>query len=94
MEAVRYEKKAERWGIWEITVQGPSEGNPFTEQSISVELCSKNEKKSVDGFYDGEGIYKARFMPSFAELYEFRLTSSFGVEEQGVFEVSDRKSVV
>ncbi|WP_251387469.1 DUF5605 domain-containing protein [Mediterraneibacter agrestimuris] len=88
MEAVRYEKKAERWGIWEITVQGPSEGNPFTEQSISVELCSKNEKKSVDGFYDGEGIYKARFMPSFAELYEFRLTSSFGVEEQGVFEVS------
>lgn len=27
MEAVKYEKKAERWGIWEIMLQGPSEGN-------------------------------------------------------------------
>ena len=31
----------------------------------------KNEKKTVDGFYDGDGIYKVRFMPSFTDEYTF-----------------------
>lgn len=88
MEKVTYHQTAERWGIWEIAIQGPSDGNPFTEQHVSAEIYSKNEKKYVDGFYDGEGIYKVRFMPSFEEDYEFCLTTSFGVEEKGSFAVT------
>ena len=27
-----YKKQVERWGMQEIVLQGPTEGNPFTEQ--------------------------------------------------------------
>ena len=30
----------------------------------------------MDGFYDGEGVYKVRYMPSFVELYTFEVTGS------------------
>lgn len=30
----------------------------------------------MDGFYDGEGVYKVRYMPSFVELYTFKVTGS------------------
>lgn len=89
MKTVVYNTTAERWGIWEVTVHGPSEGNPFTEQKISVRIQSKNEKKCIEGFYDGDGIYKVRFMPSFKEKYEFQLFSTFGVEEGGTFDVTE-----
>ena len=54
----------EKWGIFEVSLKGPSAGNPFTEQSVSATFRSKNEIVTVDGFYDGDGVYKVRFMPS------------------------------
>ena len=30
----------------------------------------------MDGCYDGEGVYKVRYMPSFVELYTFEVTGS------------------
>ena len=58
----------ERWGMLEVSVNGPTEGNPFTEQSFFGTFTSKNEKVRATGFYDGEGVYKVRFMPSFEAL--------------------------
>lgn len=55
----------EKWGLFEVSLKGPSAGNPFTEQSVSATFRSKNEIVTVDGFYDGDGVYKVRFMPSF-----------------------------
>ena len=54
----------EKWGLFEVSLKGPSAGNPFTEQSVSATFRSKNEIVTVDGFYDGDGVYKVRFMPS------------------------------
>ena len=55
---------AERWGVFEVTVTGPEEGNPFTEREFSGVFRGKNEEKLVSGFYDGGGVYRVRFMPS------------------------------
>ena len=43
-------------------------------------LLGKNEKIVIDGFYDGDGIYKVRFMPSFEGDYKFLITGNFSDE--------------
>lgn len=72
--------KIEKWGIFEYSAKGKTEGNPFTDYSISAHFESKSEDKTVSGFYDGGGNYKVRFMPSFEETYRFTVYGSFSEE--------------
>ena len=65
MEKLNYQDSVEQWGLWEIEIPGPSTGNPFKEQTVKAVITGKNETKEIDGFYDGNGKYKVRFMPSF-----------------------------
>lgn len=44
---------------------------------ITGTFTSKSESKTVKGFYDGEGVYRVRYMPSFAEEYRFEIAGSF-----------------
>lgn len=67
----------ERWGIFEATVMGPQEGNPFLEWKFQGEFRSKNEVVQADGFYDGDGLYKVRFMPSFEGAYTYETSGNF-----------------
>jgi len=53
----------ERWKVFEISLKGPSDGNPFKEVSLSCMFMNKQDTTTVPGFYDGEGVYKIRFMP-------------------------------
>ena len=53
----------EKWRVFELTLKGTSKGNPFTEIQLSAEFTNGNQKKIIHGFYDGNGIYKIRFMP-------------------------------
>ena len=81
---MRYVK---RWGVFEETVNGPKEGNPFTEQTITGLFNSENESVKVTGFYDGEGIYRIRFMPSYEGKYDYVIHTSFLEEDiSGTFE--------
>ena len=54
----------ERWGILELTLTGKTDGNPFTDCSIRGRFSGDREDVTVSGFYDGNGIWKIRFMPS------------------------------
>jgi len=67
----------EKWGVFEAAVRGPQDGNPFTEQFFSAVFRGKCETVEVDGFYDGDGIYKVRFMPSFEGAYTYETRGSF-----------------
>ena len=71
---IKYPDTAEQWGVWEISLEGRTDGNPFTDYPVTGVFTSKNETKQAEGFYDGNGIYKVRFMPSFAETYTFTIT--------------------
>ena len=53
------------WDMAEFEFRGHSEGNPFTDYDIYGEFSNINETKTVSGFYDGNGIYRVRFMPAF-----------------------------
>ena len=53
----------ERWGVYEVSLSGPSGGNPFLDVRLGAHFRFGNRVVDVDGFYDGEGVYRIRFMP-------------------------------
>ena len=94
MRRYNYEKQVEKWDVLEVTVEGHSDKNPFVDYEIQGIFTGKHETVTVDGFYDGEGVYKVRYMPSFVELYTFEVTGSAidGEVLNGKFQVT-RKSI-
>lgn len=59
----------EKWGMLELTFHGKAEGNPFVDYELSACFTNELETVTIKGFYDGEGIYKVRFMPSYEGEY-------------------------
>ncbi|HEY3394796.1 MAG TPA: DUF5060 domain-containing protein, partial [Lacipirellulaceae bacterium] len=53
----------ERWGVFELTLPGPASGNPFVDVQLTATFEHGDVKREVSGFYDGDGIYRVRFMP-------------------------------
>jgi len=74
---LKYEKAVEKWGVFEVSVPGKSEGNPFVDYAIEGEFTGAKEQRKVAGFYDGDGIYKVRFMPVEEGAYTFQIKGSF-----------------
>lgn len=76
-----------KYEVFEIVLDGPKTGNPYTEHTVSAFFHADKEEKSVFGFYDGCGIYKIRFMPSFEGTYSFTVRADFlDREETGSFQ--------
>ena len=83
-----FTKAVDRWDVFEWSCHGPTENNPFTEQWLKAEFSCGLESLCVDGFYDGDGVYRVRFMPSREGTYRFRITTSFPLENaEGTFTV-------
>lgn len=57
------EKTVEQWGVFEIALHGPTNGNPFVDVQLSAKFSQGASAIEVSGFYDGDGIYRVRFMP-------------------------------
>lgn len=53
----------EQWGVAAVTLDGPSDGNPFDDVKFSATFQIGDHKRDVVGFYDGDGKYVVRFMP-------------------------------
>ena len=45
MREINYVKTVEKWDIFEMTVPGYSENNPFTDYDIQGKFSSKKEDK-------------------------------------------------
>jgi len=54
---------AERWGVFELALSGPTAGNPFLDVQWSATFTQGERRITVPGFWDGGGTYKARFSP-------------------------------
>jgi hypothetical protein len=66
----------ERWDLFELALQGPASGNPFVEVEFSAEFKYKNRVVVPDGFYDGNGVYRVRFMPDTLGEWNYRTRSN------------------
>lgn len=82
-----------KWDVYEVACKGKTEGNPFTDYEIYGEFVSAGEQKKVTGFYDGDGVYRVRFMPSTVGTYTYKVYGSFSEEiYEDAFEVEDAAS--
>ncbi|HWC97328.1 MAG TPA: DUF5060 domain-containing protein [Candidatus Sulfopaludibacter sp.] len=66
----------ERWGVYEVTLSGPRDGNPFVDVRLSAEFRRADRSVPVDGFYDGDGAYKIRFSPDAEGEWRFATHSN------------------
>ena len=55
----------------EIAIAGPSHGNPFTDVELTARFSRGDQHVEVGGFYDGDGRYAVRFLPSEAGTWEY-----------------------
>ncbi len=84
-----YPSQVEEYVVFEITLPGRTDGNPFTDHTLSGVFEGEHETLQAAGFYDGNGLYKVRFMPSHTGTYHFRVTGSFSdAAHDGTFEVT------
>lgn len=71
--------KIEKWDFFELSLPGPSEGNPYKETTFNVVFSKGDVTKIIPGFYDGAGIYMVRFMPE--ETGTWNYTTQSNIEE-------------
>jgi hypothetical protein len=65
----------EKWDFFEASFEGPSGGNPFLEVSLEATFSQGSRRVRVPAFYDGDGIYRVRFMPDNEGEWTFRTSS-------------------
>lgn len=52
------------WQIAEVVLTGPSHGNPFVDVELVADVEGPDGPVVVGGFYDGDGTYRLRLLPS------------------------------
>ncbi|MDF2962571.1 MAG: hypothetical protein K0S39_4306 [Paenibacillus sp.] len=75
-EAIQNHNEIERWGLFELCLHGPSQGNPFQDVQVEAQFRYKHRVVRTDGFYDGNGSYKVRFMPDTEGEWTYSVSSS------------------
>ncbi len=76
MQSETTNDQIERWGTFELVLEGSRDGNPFLEVELSTQFRQGHRPVDVKGFYDGEGVYRVRFMPDTEGLWSFVTTSN------------------
>jgi hypothetical protein len=67
----------EKWGIFELSIHSDREyNNPFTDVKLKARFKKDGGKTTVQGFYDGDGVYKVRFMPDDEGEYTYAISSN------------------
>jgi Domain of unknown function (DUF5060)/Protein of unknown function (DUF4038)/Domain of unknown function (DUF5605) len=66
----------EQWGIFELELAGPAAGNPYQEMEFGAQFTFLHRSITVDGFYDGYGVYRVRFMPDTPGVWSYRTRSN------------------
>lgn len=69
-------RRVEQWGTFEASFRGPSGGNPFVDVDFGATFAQGSRSISAPGFYDGQGVYRVRFMPPTAGVWRFRTRSN------------------
>jgi hypothetical protein len=66
----------EQWGMYEVTLKGPANGNPFLDVRFAARFSRGDDVMEAPGFYDGDGSYRVRFSPGKTGAWTYETTSS------------------
>src|SRR4051794_33315709 len=53
----------QQWDIFELSLRGAADDQSFTAVNLTAQFTSGETSMDVHGFYDGDGVYRIRFMP-------------------------------
>jgi len=65
----------EKWGVFEASFEGPSDGNPYLDVAFDAIFTHKSREVRVPGFHDGGNTYRVRFMPDTEGEWTYRTRS-------------------
>jgi hypothetical protein len=92
----KIKNQVEQWGVFELSLAGPVSGNPFTDVTVGAQFTHQKRKAAVSGFYDGNGLYRIRFMPDDLGVWQYVTHSNIPDldDQQGEFTcVAARKGI-
>lgn len=72
----RWPETVRTYERFELEAYGPIEGNPYTDVEFTAVIEGPAGHIHVPGFYDGDGIYRLRFMPLESGSYTFSTSSN------------------
>jgi hypothetical protein len=70
------EQTVEQWGVFELALEGPADGHPFVDVQLTASFQHGSRAVPVDGFYDGDGVFRIRFMPDTLGLWCYETRSN------------------
>jgi len=69
-------ERVPRWEIFEIALNGQRTGNPYADVSLVALFRYGEHVFEIEGFYDGDGCYRIRFMPGLEGAWSYSSRSS------------------
>jgi hypothetical protein len=69
------QSRVAKWDVFEASFDGPSEGDPYLDIAFETTFSFGSRAVRVPGFYDGEGVYRVRFMPDTEGPWTFTTSS-------------------
>jgi hypothetical protein len=69
-------KTVEQWNVFELVLKGTESGNPYRDITLEGAFTNKGRTLKPEGFYDGNGIYKIRFMPDMLGTWTYITNSN------------------
>jgi hypothetical protein len=67
----------EQWGRFELSHSATASGNPFLDVAFNAQFTHENGSSiTVEGFYDGEDLYRLRFMPEQPGQWRYQTQSN------------------
>lgn len=73
----------EQWDRFELAISAPEQSDPYSDDIWSATFKKGSQSMKVKGFYDGDGIYRLRFMPNDTGIWSY-VTNSRMPELHGV----------
>jgi hypothetical protein len=70
------DEQVDQWGVFEASAKGPVSGNPFVDVTFAAKFTQGHRTVEVQGFYDGNGVYKVRFSPDMAGRWTYETAGS------------------
>jgi hypothetical protein len=65
-----------QYDLFELTLEGPSTGNPFRDVTLAATFTLDHRAVTVDGFYDGGSTFRIRFMPDTPGQWAYKTSSN------------------
>ncbi len=70
--------EVERWAVFELELEGEAGGNPWVDVTLHARFTYGHRTVKVGGFYDGDGLYRVRFMPDVPGQWSYETQSNCG----------------